>query len=153
MPTAYFLVGVPASGKSTWVTQQDLVKDFVYVSSSLYVEDEAFKAGTTYSEIFSSSIKGAIVKMLEDVEWAVTLQRDIIWDQTSTTSASRVKKFKFTPDYKKVAVVFKTPDAEEHSARLASRKDKQIPKDVIEKMISEFEIPTLEEGFDEILFV
>jgi tRNA uridine 5-carbamoylmethylation protein Kti12 len=77
----------------------------------------------------------------------------VIWDQTSTTAASRRKKFRMLPDYQHIAVVFKTPDPEELSRRLASRPGKIIPEEIVQDMIDRFEMPTLEEGFAEIWHV
>jgi gluconate kinase len=51
-----------------------------------------------------------------------------------------------------IAVVFRTPEPEEHSRRLASRPGKVIPDHVLQSMVSTFEIPTEEEGFDEIWY-
>jgi gluconate kinase len=78
---------------------------------------------------------------------------DVIWDQTSTTVKSRMKKFNTLPKYEHIAVVFKTPDAEELARRLASRPGKNIPDNVMRTMINGFEMPTEEEGFKEIWYV
>lgn len=152
-PTAYILVGVPGAGKTTWVETQHIVTDFVYVSSDFYVESEANRRNTTYSEVFDSIVDTAISNMLDDVEWATSLKKNVIWDQTSTTRKSRAKKFKYFEGYKVVAVVFKMPDEKELQRRLDSRKGKCIPKEVVSTMISQLEMPTLDEGFDEIIMV
>jgi predicted kinase len=75
---------------------------------------------------------------------------DIIWDQTSTTVKSRLKKFAMLPDYEHIAVVFETPNRIELKQRLANRPGKEIPEVVIEGMLASFEMPTEEEGFKEI---
>jgi predicted kinase len=77
---------------------------------------------------------------------------DVIWDQTSTTIATRAKKIRMLQDYYKIAVVFKTPEPEELNRRLMSRVGKNIPDEVMETMIRQLaeEPPTEEEGFDEI---
>lgn len=153
MPVAYILVGVPASGKSTWAeTQQNLV-DCDYISSDIFIEEYAREKGVSYSEAFDEAIKPAISKMLDELEKSVLACRDIIWDQTSTTIASRAKKLNLLRIYCKVAVVFKTPDEEEHRRRLSLREGKTIPEEVLKEMIENFEQPTIEEGFDEILYV
>jgi predicted kinase len=77
---------------------------------------------------------------------------DIIWDQTSTSWASRRRKFRMLPDYEHIAVVFQTPDEEEHQRRLKSRPGKVIPEAVLWDMVWNFEIPTHEEGFSEIWY-
>lgn len=153
MPVAYILVGVPASGKSTWAeTQQNLI-DCDYISSDVFIEKYACEKGASYSEVFDEAIKPSISKMLDELEKSVLACRDIIWDQTSTTIDSRAKKLHLLKDYYKVAVVFKTPDEEEHRRRLNLREGKSIPEEVLKSMIENFEQPTIEEGFDEILYV
>jgi predicted kinase len=150
MPKLYVLVGVPGSGKSTWARNQPWAKDCAYVSTDDHVEDEADRLGRTYSDVFKSYMPTAVSLMTEDVINAKKDSRDIIWDQTSTTRKSRAKKFHMLPDYYKIAVVFKTPEAAELNRRLGNRKGKHIPQQVMQQMIGQFEMPTKEEGFDEV---
>lgn len=152
MPTAYILVGVPASGKSSWVRAQRWAGDCIQVSTDFHVEQYAKEQGKTYSEVFDEYMTTAIELMIADVHHAMELGKDIIWDQTSTTVLSRKRKFKMLEGYKMIAVVFRTPEPEEHKRRLDSRPGKVIPQRVLESMIHTFEIPTEEEGFDEIWY-
>lgn len=149
MPTAYILVGIPASGKSTWVRNQKWLGNCVITSTDKFVEEYAISKNKTYSEVFNAFMPRAIEYMLEEVCEAREANNDIIWDQTSTTTASRRKKIQMLPGYHKIAIVFKTPEAAEHKRRL-NRPGKDIPKHVIKSMIEGFQMPTLEEGFDEI---
>jgi gluconate kinase len=55
-------------------------------------------------------------------------------------------------DYEHIAVVFKTPDADELAKRLASRPGKNIPDHVMRSMIENFEMPTEKEGFKEVWY-
>jgi gluconate kinase len=57
------------------------------------------------------------------------------------------------PDYEHIAVVFKTPDLDVLKERLASRPGKEIPWEVVQGMIDNFEMPIEEEGFKEIWYV
>jgi len=150
MPTVYVLVGVPGSGKSTWIDQQDWARDCVVVSTDNFVEHYAKEVGSTYSEVFDDYMPTAVKLMADQVVQAREAGHDIVWDQTSTTLGSRRKKFAMLPNYHAVAVVFPTPDPEEHQRRLASRPGKTIPWNILNGMISGFQMPTLEEGFDEI---
>lgn len=144
------LVGVPGSGKSTWIADQEWTRDCCIVSTDYWVEEEAKRVGKTYSEIFTDYMPRAVELMTANVVAAREMHNDIIWDQTSTTQASRAKKFHMLPDYYAIAVVFPTPEPAELDRRLASRPGKTIPPDVIERMIQDWEEPTLEEGFREI---
>jgi predicted kinase len=152
MPKCYQLIGVPGSGKSTWIKNQDWALGLTIVSTDAFVEDYARAQGKTYSEVFVDYMPTAVKLMTEQVVRARTLGHTIIWDQTSTTVASRARKFNMLPDYEHIAVVFKTPEHKELICRLWSRPGKEIPEHVIASMISGWEDPTEQEGFKEIWF-
>lgn len=152
MPKCYQLVGVPGSGKSTWVKNQEWSKDCVIVSTDEFVEDYAKECGSTYSEVFDDYMPTAVSLMADKVLRARDAGKDIIWDQTSTSLNSRVRKFKMLPDYEHIAIVFKTPDESELKRRLDSRPGKTIPDDVVRGMIENFQMPTEDEGFKEIWY-
>jgi len=152
MNKLYVLVGVPGSGKSTWVKNQDWAKDCAIISTDDHVERYAASVGKTYSDVFTEYMPKAVKLMADDVVKAREAGKDIIWDQTSTTLASRTRKFNMLPDYYAIAVVFKTPDHKELMRRLWSRPGKEIPEHVIASMIAGWDEPTEDEGFDEIWY-
>jgi predicted kinase len=123
------------------------------VSTDLWVEIHAKEQGKTYSEVFKDYMPTAVDLMAKQVVFAREHGHTLIWDQTSTTLASRTRKFNMLPDYEHIAIVFKTPEAEELKRRLASRPGKEIPDDVVQSMIDNFEMPTEDEGFTEIWYV
>ena len=122
------------------------------VNTDVFVEDYARAQGKTYSEVFAEYMPTAIDLMIEQVVFAREHGHTVIWDQTSTTVASRAKKFRMLPEYYAIAVVFRTPSRDELDVRLSGRPGKHIPKKVIDNMIQNWEEPTLEEGFKEIWF-
>jgi predicted kinase len=152
MPKCYQLIGVPGSGKSTWVNNQEWAKNCAYISTDKFVDAHAHDVGKTYSEVFKDIMPKAVELMAKEVISARTEGKDIIWDQTSTTVTSRMKKFNMLPQYEHIAVIFRTPDTEELARRLASRPGKVIPYDVVYNMCKNWEEPTQEEGFKEIWF-
>jgi predicted kinase len=152
MAKCYQLIGVPGSGKSTWVAHQEWADKCAYISTDTWVEDYARDMGKTYNEVFKEYMPEAIDMMINDVVKARGMDKDIIWDQTSTTVKSRKKKFNMLPGYEHIAVVFRTPESEELAKRLASRPGKNIPDYVVRTMIDGFEMPTLAEGFIEIIY-
>jgi predicted kinase len=152
MPKLYVLVGVPGSGKSTWVENQEWAQDCAVISTDAYVEAYARRQGKTYSEVFEEYMPKAVDLMAKDVISARAMDKDIIWDQTSTSVSSRYKKFVMLPFYYKIAVVFNTPEPKELERRLNDRPGKVIPQSVVESMIANFEEPTKSEGFDEIWY-
>ena len=153
MPKCYQLIGVPGSGKSTWIRNQIWALGLTVVSTDPFVEAYARAQGKTYTEVFEDYMPTAVDLMVQQVVFAHQLGHTVIWDQTSVTVASRRKKFRMLPDYQHIAVVFKTPEPEELSRRLASRPGKIIPEEIVQDMIDRFEMPTLEEGFQEIWHV
>jgi predicted kinase len=150
MPKCYQLIGVPAAGKSTWIHSQDWIIDMEYVSTDHHVEKYAESLGKTYSEVFKDYMPTAVDLMAKEVVAAREAGRDVIWDQTSTTIASRTRKFNMLPNYEHIAVVFPTPKLDVLKERLASRPGKEIPWEVVQGMIDNFEFPTEAEGFKEI---
>ena len=153
MSKCYQLIGVPASGKTTWIKNQDWALGLTVVSTDAFVEDYARSQGKTYSEVFDEYMPTAVDLMAKQVVFAREHGHTIIWDQTSTTVKSRTRKFRMLPDYEHIAVVFRTPNEDELTRRLASRPGKNIPDHVIRGMINHFEMPDEEEGFKEIWYV
>jgi gluconate kinase len=92
----------------------------------------------------------AVDLMANQVVFAREHDHTVIWDQTSTTVKSRERKFRMLPDYEHIAVVFRTPDLDVLKERLASRPGKDVPWEVVQGMIDNFEYPTNDEGFKEI---
>lgn len=148
----YQLIGVPGSGKSTWIKNQIWALGLTIVSTDAFVEDYARAQGKTYSEVFTEYMPTAVNLMAEQVVRAREHGHTVIWDQTSTTVESRARKFRMLPDYEHIAIVFQTPNKEEHQRRLNTRPGKVIPEAVLFDMVRNFEMPTEEEGFKEIWY-
>tara|TARA_R110000868_G_scaffold2334_1_gene17383 strand:- start:1620 stop:2084 length:465 start_codon:yes stop_codon:yes gene_type:complete len=154
MPKAYILVGIPGAGKSTWIAKQafDWTRTVV-ASTDSYVERQAKQQGKTYSEVFKDVMPAAVNNMAKTVVDAVKNQLDIVWDQTSTTKLTRAKKVRMLPGYEIICVIFPTPTKDELARRLKSRPGKTIPPEVIAQMISNWEEPTHDEGFDKLIYI
>ena len=153
MPKCYQMIGVPGSGKSTWIRNQIWALGLTVVSTDTFVEDYARAQGRTYNQVFEDYMPTAVDLMVRQVAFAHEHGHSVIWDQTSTTVASRRKKFRMLPDYEHVAVVFGTPEPAELARRLAGRPGKSIPDHVMLSMLQNLKEPTLEEGFQEIWHV
>jgi len=149
----YQLIGIPGSGKTTWIKDQIWALGMFVVSTDNFVEDYAQKQGKTYSEVFKEYMPTAVKLMADQVVFCRENKLDVIWDQTNTTIASRTRKFNMLPDYEHIAVVFRTPEKAELERRLESRPGKEIPAYVMEQMIDGFQMPTEDEGFKEIWYV
>lgn len=151
----YQLIGVPCAGKSTWINDQIWALGLTVVSTDAFVEDYARLQGKTYTEVFKDYMPRAVDLMAEQVVRARDHNHTVIWDQTSTTVASRARKFNMLPAYEHIAVVFRTPSIEVLKERLASREasGKIVPWEVVQGMIDSWEEPTEDEGFSQIWYV
>jgi len=152
-PTLYMLIGIPGSGKSTWLSKQNLTNSVV-VSTDNYIESYAKNKGLTYNDVFKSQIKNATTKMNLDAKHAFDAGKDVYWDQTNLTPKSRANKLEKVPEgYKKVAIIFPIPDDKELKRRLTKRPGKKIPDFVMKNMINNFIAPSYDEDFDELVTV
>ena len=146
MPTMYMLIGVPASGKSTWVEKYKA--DALVISSDNLIETYAADIGKTYNDVFKEQIKIATKIAMEHAEAAFAADQDVIWDQTNLTKKSRKSKLAMVPKhYRKTAVFFATPLEEEWQRRLNSRPGKSIPAHILDSMVEMMEMPDQTEGW------
>jgi predicted kinase len=154
-PKLFVLVGVPGSGKSTYIKNviSKELADYVIVSSDDILERIATEKNKTYSEIFNDYIKVATRESNELFFNAVKNNLSIIIDKTSMSVPSRKKWIQACGNkYYKIAVVFKIDDKELESRLLARAKNtgKKIPLAVVRDMEQRFEMPSYAEGFNEI---
>ena len=112
MPRLIMLIGVPGSGKTTWIRNHQ--HDAVVISSDDKIEAAAAAQGLTYSAVFAAEIKAATAAAMADLQQAVTYGRDIILDQTNLTVNSRRSKLNQVPHhYQRIALLFPTPHSEQ----------------------------------------
>jgi predicted kinase len=144
------LVGIPTAGKSTFSNDKKY-KDYIRVSSDDILQEVAKERQQSYNTVFKGNIRFAQIAMMKVLRKAIEDGKSIIWDQTNTSKKQRKEKLKhIPPHYKKTAVYF-IVDLETALKRNTQRPGKVIPPEVLERMIKEYELPTLEEGFDEII--
>jgi predicted kinase len=152
-PIFYMLIGVPGSGKSTWI-KDNITEDFTILSTDDYIERKAKEEGKSYNEAFNSNISEAFRVLRREMDKAISEKRNIVWDQTNTDSKSRRAKLNLIPSfYRKVAVVISLPERKELERRLLLRPGKTISNNTLEDMINMFiaTIPNLHDEFEEIL--
>lgn len=149
-PEAIFLIGIPTSGKSTF-SSNPKYKNYVRVSSDDILQEIAKERQQSYNTVFRGNIRFAQIAMMKVLRKAVEENKSIIWDQTNLTKKQRREKLKHIPaHYKKTAVYFVIP-LETALKRNTQRPGKVIPPDILERMLGEYELPGLGEGFDEII--
>lgn len=154
MKKIFMLIGIPGSGKSTWLKNQDIdLSNTAILSTDNHIDTYANSIGKTHDSVYREYIKTAEKLIKQDAANAVADNKDVYWDQTNTSVKVRRKKLNRFKDYYKVAVYFTVPSDNELKIRLQSRPGKTISHRTMQMMTSILEIPTLEEGFDEIIIV
>jgi len=157
MPKCIILVGVPASGKSTWHRNRYGEHPMPVASTDKIIEEVASSYGMTYDEGFKGLIQFAEIIMWRQITSCLMGGRNFIIDRTNLTAKSRAKfiqKLKLHR-YEIEAVVFPEVGSEalpkeEWKRRLSSRPGKTIPQEALDRMIDSYEIPLMSEGFDKI---
>lgn len=154
------LVGLPGSGKSTFVNSvfgEDPSGVFVYSTDNV-LEELAAKTGETYNQVFKDNI-GYATKLMDDLlANYILMGARVVWDQTNMSSKKRRGILtRFPKSYRKVCWCIAPPRTPEEWAeldrRLSSREGKTIPHHIIEAMADSYVEPELDEGFDYILVV
>lgn len=151
IPELVMLCGIPCSGKSTYVNKlltYEYWKDAIILSTDNYIEEQAKRLGMTYNEVFQDCIDEATRQLEMSFVRAKDEGKKIIWDQTNLSIKTRKKKLTKVPSIYKRTVVWFQVDLEEALKRNETREGKFIPESILKRMYHQFEVPTLEEGFD-----
>jgi predicted kinase len=151
-PFVILLVGPTLSGKSTWIRNN-------YPDVNVISRDEIVMevAGTRdYNKAFEIVDQKLVDKVLSDkLKEANDNHINSIIDMTNMVAKRRKQTLNyFDNKFYKVAVVFPILSDEEYEKRNIDRNAKEnkwIPPVVIKRMIDSFEMPTIEEGFDNII--
>lgn len=154
--TFYLLVGLPGTGKTTWINNFYFNFSKKYkiqtISTDNIIESIALQHNLTYNDIFGDITYSFAEKMMykiANLTFKSNKYDTVIWDQTNLTSGTRMKKLRLVPDdYRKIAVYMSIPENWEE--RL-NRPGKTIPSHVIDNMKRNMQYPELIEGFDEVI--
>ena len=148
---AYILIGLPGSGKST-VRREIQDTGMMIISSDDYIETFAKVAGKTYNEVFEEAVGFAQTYVNKTFEECIENRTSFVWDQTNLTKKKRRSIMSRIPKvYKKVAVFVNTPL--ETCIYRNNLRQRSIPENVIVNMSNQLEVPSLDEGFDEVRIV
>lgn len=149
-PGPYIIVmcGLPGAGKSTF--RNMFQHNAVVLSTDDYVEEIANFRGKAYDDVWSDEIGNATAAIHDLFSDAIKQRRSIVWDQTNLTIKKRRKILSQLPkDYYKVAVLVEVHE-DLRQERLTKRPGKTIPAHVDQSMRETLQVPTEEEGFDEV---
>ena len=151
IPEIVMLCGIPCSGKSTYVNKlltYEYWENSIILSTDNYIEEQAKRLGMPYNEVFQDCIDEATRQLEMSFVRAKEEGKRIIWDQTNLSIKTRKKKLTKVPSIYKRTVVWFQVDLEEALKRNKTREGKFIPESILKRMYHQFEVPTLEEGFD-----
>jgi tRNA uridine 5-carbamoylmethylation protein Kti12 len=162
-PICTVMVGLPALGKSSLLRFVDDPEfgDTVFVySTDNFIEQQAKKLGTTYNNIFESTIKTAVEHQDQLLVIAAAMGVDVYWDQTNLTRSKRKKIINqmrgFGYNIECMCVlppeVGHFDDLKVWKHRLVNRAGKTMPAEVITKMYNAYQEPDISEGFSRIRF-
>lgn len=155
-PIFFMTAGLPGSGKSTLIRGlHTAYPELVIASTDDFIEAEGLKLGMNYSEAFKAiSFTCAKAACEQNIKSGLSAKLDIVLDQTNCSSKSRKSKLSSIPQsYLKVCLVFDIPDKLLWE-RLEARKEesgKNIPIFVVKNMMSAWNEPTKNDGFDYII--
>lgn len=141
-PTLYIMIGMPGAGKSTLAAKLDAE---VYSSDTIRKELTGDVCGET---------KGAIEFRLMNLRTQQALRAglDVVSDATSLSKKSRYAAMKNVAGipHKTVGLFFNCHKEDTDKRNLNPDRDKHIPADGLERLWATIEVPTLDEGFDEL---
>lgn len=154
MPTCYMFIGLPGTGKSTYLGQfYEEEQNPVIISSDYFIERFARLCGMTYNEAFPIVMARGIANKFirKRIKKAISEGRDVLWDQTNLTAKTRKARMAQLPGYTFEALVFEKP-AQEVWEKNLDRPGKFIPSHILLQMEYSYQAPTKDEGFVRIYY-
>ena len=151
MNTLYITVGLPGSGKSTYVKNFIKDKDIEYLSSdSLRAVYGKSEEDQTVTPLVFGHIKRKVDEFLKD-------GKNVLVDATSVNRKERSDYINTAKKYgaKVVAIVFKMDRQGliDRNKKRGEQGGREVPTFVIDKMLAKFEEPSYDEGIDVIIYV
>lgn len=149
-PQIILLVGVPLSGKSTYIHSLENKDDFVILSTDDIIQTLADRHQSTYNAMWEKYIDWAWQEFNIQFKEALKAKKNIIIDQTNLTCKSRRRKLTQVPKcYTKVGIQFEIPSWEELYKRNEQRYGKHMSYKVLKGMIDIMQpISMFEDTFD-----
>lgn len=145
IPTIYVMVGLPASGKTTYANMLCKENPDIIIHSSDKLREELYGDITTQehnADIF--------VELHKRIKHDLSVGKNVIYDATNISKKRRraflseLKNIKC----KKICVCMATPY--ECCLDYNKERNRHVPEDVIKRMYTHWCPPSLDEGFDEV---
>lgn len=160
------MVGLPASGKSTWAekwVKEHPEKRYILLGTNLALDQmkvPGLLRKSNYGERFDRLMDRATGIFNNLLTRAAKTPRNYILDQTNVYKSARKRKLKPFADYQKIAVVV-FPKPEELKSRADKRfkeMGKEVPADAVNEMLANYalpmskDMPGADEYFDQVIF-
>lgn len=136
----YTMVGLPASGKSTFTNNH---KECVIVSTD-EIRTELF--GSAEEQKDSNKV---FTIAFNRIRKAIDDNKDVIFDATNVTKKNRKNVLRRFKNVEHVAVFLNIN--KEICKERNSKRERKVPEFVIDRMAEKLEIPTIAEGFNKVL--
>jgi predicted kinase len=139
------MVGLPASGKSTWAKQLNMLH-----TNSVIISSDAMRESMYGDEKIQGDNNALFEAIYAEIIPFLVIGKDVIFDATNISAKNRIRLLEKVGKYatKKQALVVAT----QYSICIAQNKkrNRQVPEYVIERMRKSFTFPQYAEGWDEI---
>lgn len=147
MSKLYVMVGLPASGKSTWAeNNKDKLNAVIHSSDSIRAEFGDINDQTQNNLVFETLHKRVKEDLLEG--------KNVILDATNLHRRRRIhlisNHLRNVP-CEKICILFATPV--EICKKNNANRERKVPEEVIDKMVRLFDVPAYCEGWDDIQIV
>lgn len=142
MPTVYLLVGIPASGKSTW-TKMNAEKLNAHVLSSDDLREVLY--GDVNNQDNNTDLFQFIYKQ---AKLMLDLGLNVIIDSTNTSRKRRISFNREFKNYTRKAIYF---NSSANACIIRDRyRERKVGSEVITRMYKNLQVPTYSEGWDSI---
>jgi len=150
MKNVYVMMGVPGSGKSTYLKKAKEVLPGIEVISRDEIRFSIVQPGEEY---FSHE-KEVVKELWKRINETIKEGRDVFIDQTSLTKKSRKYLLEHISGYESISIIWVQASLETCLERNELRKGTRayVPRGQIHRMYSQLEEPSFDEGFDSIFY-
>lgn len=153
-PEAIVLVGLPASGKSTWAW--DFKGGYPVLSAEAHIGRLSFEEGISFAEGVERFSRAGFAAFKQDVDRFIADKKPFIWDHANLTRSERDAIYRLlSPTHSVTYVCFFVPLDEciRRAGQRANDGGPQVEESSIRKLaaIAEFPTPRSGERYDRIV--